>query len=365
MLIALMMYNLNREESRVLKIVENISGQQIVLVERKNNQKERAINYVNFTGEVKPGDRVIINTTAVDLQLGTGGFHFIIENKNSKYEKSATANKDEGHIMKMRYTPQQIRVLAVEEKAGPYHEKVKNFKNLEGLPVVIIPLHSLLAPFAITFKKCYPEKKLVYIMTEAGALPLELSYQVQKLQERQLLNTTVTVGQSFGGQLEAINIFSALAAASEVVDADIVVVGMGPGQAGTGTPLGFSGMENIFNDFAVKKLGGESIVVPRLSFREKRKRHFFLSHHSKTMLAFMQAGSNIVFPDCELVKFMLSAIELPDKHDYFFYQYDMILNILQQSGFQFESMGRNLQQDPIFFISAALPVLLYKNMQKE
>ncbi len=34
---------------------------------------ERAYVLTMLTGEVAPGDRVIVNTTAVDLGLGTGG----------------------------------------------------------------------------------------------------------------------------------------------------------------------------------------------------------------------------------------------------------------------------------------------------
>ena len=385
------MYSINKEQGRVCEIVEDYSRKQIVLVRRASGNKEPAINYKGFCGQVKTGDRVVINTTAVDLQLGTGGYHFVIghctpeahdregeqvikqrcrrddQEKDGKevHSQQMAAADTGGHIIKLRYTPQQLKVLAVEEKEGPHHQKIKNFCGLKGLPVVIIPLHSLLAPFAIVFKKCYPEKKLVYIMTGGGSLSLELSHQVQKLRARGVLDTTITAGQAYGGHLEAVNIFTALAAAREVAAADMVVVGMGPGQAGTGTPLGFSGMENVFSDYAVKQLEGESLLVPRLSFADKRDRHFFLSHHTATMLEFMSPGCEIIFPDCELVKAMLAGVELPGKHDYFFYDYTEILNILLDSNFVFETMGRNLQQDPVFFVSGALPVLRYKSKLKE
>src|SRR5947207_1083265 len=37
-----------------------------------------AIAYPSLVGEVRVGDRVLLNTTAVDLGLGTGGAHFVI-----------------------------------------------------------------------------------------------------------------------------------------------------------------------------------------------------------------------------------------------------------------------------------------------
>ena len=38
---------------------------------------ERAYVLTQLTGTVSHGDRVVVNTTAVDLGLGTGGWHFV------------------------------------------------------------------------------------------------------------------------------------------------------------------------------------------------------------------------------------------------------------------------------------------------
>ena len=37
-----------------------------------------AICYPDLTGPVAPGDWVILNTNAVQLELGTGGYHFVM-----------------------------------------------------------------------------------------------------------------------------------------------------------------------------------------------------------------------------------------------------------------------------------------------
>ena len=39
---------------------------------------ERALAYPALSGPVEPGSRVVLNTTAVRLGLGTGGLHFVI-----------------------------------------------------------------------------------------------------------------------------------------------------------------------------------------------------------------------------------------------------------------------------------------------
>ena len=52
----------------------------------------------------------------------------------------------------------------------------------------------------------------------------------------------ITTGQSFGGDLEAVTVHTGLLAARHVVGADLVVVAQGPGNLGTGTRWGFSGV---------------------------------------------------------------------------------------------------------------------------
>ena len=60
---------------------------------------------------VEPGDDVVVNTTAVGLGLGTGGWHFVHWNL-------AVDRWDEpgpGHIMKLRYSSLQVDTGAAEE----------------------------------------------------------------------------------------------------------------------------------------------------------------------------------------------------------------------------------------------------------
>ena len=60
------------------------------------------------------GDRVVVNTTAVDLGLGTGGWHVVHWN----LERDGWDGPGGGHIMKLRYTSLQIDTGAAEEHDG-------------------------------------------------------------------------------------------------------------------------------------------------------------------------------------------------------------------------------------------------------
>ncbi|HEV2896074.1 MAG TPA: DUF3866 family protein, partial [Actinomycetota bacterium] len=70
-----------------------------------------AISYDQLTGPVAAGDRVVLNTTAVALGLGTGGFHVVMARLGGPVDAPGP-----GHVIKARYTPSQVRVLAVEEE---------------------------------------------------------------------------------------------------------------------------------------------------------------------------------------------------------------------------------------------------------
>ena len=79
-------------------------------------------------------------------------------------------------------------------------------------------------------------------MSDQGALPLAFSRSVAALRDAGLLAATVTVGQAFGGDLEAVTVHSGLLAARLALRADLAIVTQGPGNLGTGTRWGFSGV---------------------------------------------------------------------------------------------------------------------------
>src|SRR5437016_6228881 len=70
-----------------------------------------AIAYPDLSGPVEPGDRVLLNSTAVDIGLGTGGWHFVVAVEGSRGSEGSPP----GRVTKARYTPLQTTVRSVEE----------------------------------------------------------------------------------------------------------------------------------------------------------------------------------------------------------------------------------------------------------
>ena len=118
-----------------------------------------AVNYIDLTDRVKVGEEVMLNTTAVELSLGTGGEHFVMANLS----KDSRELNSKAHIMKLKYTPVQTQVLSVEAQESEYHNKIKEFKSLDGSIFITGTLHSNLLPIAAYIKKNRPKSRINYI----------------------------------------------------------------------------------------------------------------------------------------------------------------------------------------------------------
>ena len=228
----------------------------------------RAYVLTQLIGPVAEGDRVVVNTTAVDLGLGTGGWDVVHWNLS----REAWSEPGEGEVLKLRYTSLQVDTGVAEE--------LESGAALGGKPVVACDLHSQLAPVAVAFADAAPGRSLSYVMTDTAALPLAISDLVADLMGRGLLAETITCGQAFGGQREAVNLHSALT----LVEGDAIVVAPGPGVVGTGSRLGYSGLEVAVVIDAATRLGGRPIVAVRFSGADARPRHRGRSHHTTTAL---------------------------------------------------------------------------------
>ncbi len=109
------------------------------------------------------------------------------------------------------------------------------------------------------------------------------------------MDATVTCGHAFGGDYEAVSVYSALAVARHVIHADAAVVVMGPGIVGTGTRLGFTGIEVGPVLDAATGLQGDPIACLRVSFADDRPRHQGVSHHTLTTLR-LACRSRVTIP---------------------------------------------------------------------
>ena len=338
------------KRGKVTKIINKLEGRTDISV-NIDNRDEKAINYDYLTGAVEVGDEVVLNTTSVELGLGTGGYHFVIYNLNNGEQDAGK----EGHIMKLRYTPFQVKTFAAEEQDSPYHDVFHRFKSLNKMPVIVGTLHSMLIPIASILKYLNNDLKIAFIMTDGAALPLYLSNNVYELKDKSIIHKTITLGHAFGGDYEVINIYNALIAAKEIAKCGVAVATMGPGIVGTGTPYGFTGIEQGYIADAVNDLEGTPIVVPRITFKDKRERHYGLSHHSITVLGkIMKTRSNIALPKFsieqeEIIQKQLKENGLIQKHDIFRIETDILGEVLEHYKLEVRTMGRSLADDPEFF----------------
>jgi hypothetical protein len=243
----------------------------------------RALAYTALVGEPQVGDRVLLNASALLRGLGTGGLAFIVAAPDRLPPDPAPPY---GHIVKARYTPLQQMFLAVDEQDSPHHGVMTAARaavgDLEGMPVVVADLHSALPAVLAGVRSNRPHARVAYVMTDGGALPMAFSRTVSGLRDAGWLVGTVTVGQAYGGDHEAVTLHSGLLAARHVMRADIAVVIQGPGNVGTGTRWGYTGVAAGEALNAAVTLGGHGIAGLRVSDADPRGRHRGISHHSST-----------------------------------------------------------------------------------
>jgi hypothetical protein len=325
-----------------------------ILLEREGLQRvvvdgERAYVLTQLTGPVGVGDPVVVNTTAVELGLGTGGWHVVHWN----LARDRLDQPGPGHIMKLRYSSLQVDTGAVEELEGA---ALAEADDLRRLPVVACGLHSQVPCVAAAFKRARPEARIAYVMTDGAALPIALSDLVADMRACGLVDATVTVGHAFGGDHEAITISSALLAVRHVIGADLAIVAMGPGVVGSATRTGFSAMEVGPILDAADRLGGRPIAALRYSDADPRLRHQGVSHHTRTALSIgTSARVNIGVPGGpwgERVTSELRGSGLADRHRIVPVEGVDVVALLAQRGLHVTSMGRGPDDDPGFYAVA-------------
>src|ERR687898_339679 len=301
---------------KVTKLLMERPGLQRVDVDLGDGN-ERAYVLTQLTGTVAVGDRVVVNTTAVELGLGTGGWHVVHWN----LERDRWSERGPGHIIKGRYTSLQADVGSAEE----HLEELAEVESIDGLPVVAAALHSQLPAAAVAFKERTPDARLAYVMTDGAGLPLALSDLAFALRERELIDATITCGHAFGGDYEAVSIFSALAVAKHVAGAD---------------------------------LDGQPIACLRVSFADPRSRHVGLSHHTQTALRLAcrervaVAVPRLGGDEDERLRADLAEAGIDARHDLVDVTPPDVLGLLAEAGLDVVSMGRPAADDPALFLAA-------------
>jgi hypothetical protein len=338
----------------------------------------RALAYPALVGLPRPGELVLLNTTALERGLGTGGLAFVVAVPDripvdpvdpvdpvEPVDPAAGPPprgmpRDAAHLVKGRYTPLQAMVAGVDEQGSPYHDLLRDADDLSGLPVVVADLHSALPAVVAGIRERRPGARVAYVMTDGGALPAWFSRTVAGLREAGWLATCVTAGQAFGGDLEAVSVHTALLAARLVAGADLAVVTQGPGNLGTGTRWGFSGVAAGEAVNAAGVLRGRPVAALRVSGADPRDRHRGVSHHSLTALgrvALVPAEVAVPVLDGDLgarVRSQAGALGPPHgRHRLVEVPVDGLREALDRCPVPLSTMGRGLDADEPAFLAAA------------
>jgi hypothetical protein len=309
----------------------------------------RALAYPALVGTPVAGDRVLLNTGAQALGLGTGGYALVVALPDRLPPDQPAGF---GHLVKARYTPLQAIVAGVDEPDSPHHAVLSDADDLAGLPVVTADLHSALPAVLAGVHAEAPGARVAYLMTDGGALPAWFSRTLDALAGS--LAGVVTVGQAFGGDLEAASLHTGLLAARHVLAADVAIVTQGPGNLGTGTRWGFSGVAVGEAVNAAAALGGRPVGALRISAADPRPRHRGVSHHSLTAYGRVAlAGADLVVPD-ELPGELTAALApLAARHRIVTVATTGLDAALRASPAKLSTMGRDLDADHPYFLANA------------
>jgi Protein of unknown function (DUF3866) len=312
-----------------------------------------ALAYPALTGRPQVGDRVLLNATALELGLGTGGYALVV----AVPERLPDDPAGPGHLVKARYTPLQVTVLGADEQGSPHHEVLRDADDLGGMPVVVADLHSAVPAVLAALRADTPGVTVAYLMLDGGALPAWFSRTIATLRQAGWLAGTVTAGQAFGGDLETVTVHTGLLAARHVLGAQVTVVAQGPGNLGSGTRWGFSGVACGEAVNAVAALGGRPVASLRISEADPRPRHRGISHHSLTSYGRVAlARADVVVPELpgELGKQVSAqAAPLGERHRLVPVPVDGLMEPLAGCPVRLSTMGRGLAEDGAYFLAAA------------
>ncbi|GAA3958744.1 DUF3866 family protein [Actinomadura viridis] len=317
----------------------------------------RALAYPRLVGRPEPGDTVLLNTTALAMGLGTGGYAMVV----AIPDRLPPDPEGPGHLVKARYTPLQATVLGADEQDSPHHAVLREADSLEGAPVIVADLHSALPPILAGLLAARPGTRVVYVMPDGGALPAWFSMSIARLKDAGALAATVTAGQAFGGDLEAVTVHTGLLAARLVLDAEVIVLAQGPGNLGTGTTWGFSGVSAGEAINAAAVLSGRPVGSLRVSEGDLRERHIGVSHHSLTAYGRVAlARAQIAVPELGGgfgARVAGEAAALGDRHELVPVPVDGLHETLREAekewGVRLSTMGRRLDEDLAYFLTAA------------
>ena len=324
-----------------------VVGTDPLLVEVDGEQR-RAWADESLVGGVEVGDEVVVNTAAIDLALGSGGFDVVHVNLT----RGLTAGEAPPgvHVMKLNYSSLQHAVDPVEEPVD------SPARPLRPMPVLVLPLHGHLAPASWATSGDGGAARVVgFVQAGGGGMPGALSGDVRELRRRGLISAHLTASPSYGGEEEAISLVGALHAAAENLGWDAAIVGPGPGILGSETRYGHGGMAALDAAHAALALGLPTLISPRMSAGDGRPRHLGLSHHTRSVLELALGGVEVPVPagldslwpaDAESAT---AALREAAGSLHAIREQGVDLAGYAASGLPTKTMGRDLTEDKLFF----------------
>jgi len=313
-----------------------------------DGERRAAIADTGLLGPCREGDEVVVNVQARDLGLGSGGVDVVHVNLTRGLEGQGLPG---AHVMKLNYSSLQHAVIPVEGD----HPRLP----LRG-PVAVAGLHGQLAPLAWALARRQPEARLGYVQTAGGALPGGHSRTVAQLRDRGLLAGHLTAGAAYGGEGEAISTPGALAHGLGELGWDAAICAPGPGIVGSESALGHGGMVALDSAHAALALGCPTLLVLRASGADPRPRHRGISHHTETVLELLLAPVTVAValdgagPDGGRPGW--SELESPTASDggvaHRWISTEVDLDAYAASGLPTVTMGRGIEEDPVFFGAA-------------
>ena len=293
-----------------------------------------AVADTGLVGAAAPGDDVVVNTQAADLDLGSGGFDVVHVNLTRGLDAAGVPG---AHVMKLNYSSLQHAVVPVESR---------DLRLPLARPVGVLALHGQLAPLAWAAAQARPGIALGYVQTAGGALPGGHSRVVAELRSRGLLAGHLTAGAAYGGEGEAITTAGALHDGLGELGWDAAICGPGPGILGSATPLGHGGLVALDSAHTALALGCPVVLCARMSSGDPRERHRGLSHHTATVLRLLLGPVTVAVPE----GWADGLPQAPQPHAERRVAAD--LAGYAASGLPVRTMGREINADELFFAAA-------------
>ncbi len=287
------------------------------------------VAYPRLTGPVALGDDVVVNVQAVELGLGSGGFHVLYANLTRGLDLPADPG---AHVMKLPYTPLQHAVMHAEEEWKAGEDK------LVDTPVLCCSVHSQVAPVCAGLGM---DIDVVYVQLPGGALPVSVSDTVRLLRQRGRLRAALAPGPCLDGDVACVSLAAGLVWCARS-GAQAVVCAPGPGIVGTASRYGHGGVAAAEAANAATALGGAPIIVPRISVADARERHRGLSHHTLAAIELALGPVTVAWPAGLTPPPEAGPVELVDPSGWEEACADLRLS----------HMGRSPEEDPWFFAAA-------------